>query len=118
MEMVQPFTVTVLDDVAPGPPEVDDELDTWPPPACTFTDEPPAELLLDSAPALPVVDDAPAALMLPSACFSTDTLQVSPDDVLPVFTIVSPSAVPPSATNSASAAKLNVLAIDVSSMKA
>jgi hypothetical protein len=41
---------------------------------------------------LPVVDDepdAPDAVMLPSACFSTETLQVSPDAVLPVFTIVS-----------------------------
>src|SRR3954470_10413293 len=115
--MVQPFTVTVLDDVAPGPPEVDDELDTWPPPACTFTDVPPAELLLDSAPALPVVDDAPAALMLPSACFSTDTLQVSPAEVVPVFTIVSPYAVPPMATSSASAAIFVVLAIGLSSVK-
>jgi len=31
--MVQPFTVTVLADVVPGPPAVEDELDTLPPPA-------------------------------------------------------------------------------------
>jgi hypothetical protein len=31
--MVQPFTVTALALVVPGPPEVDDELDTLPPPA-------------------------------------------------------------------------------------
>jgi len=42
-------------------------------------------------PVLPVVEaEDPAALMLPSACFSTETLHVSPEEVLPVFTIVSP----------------------------
>jgi len=98
---VQPLTVTVLDAVAPGPPEVEDELETEPPPAWTWTDEPPAELLLERLPALPVVAeavdpvDAPAAVMLPSACLSTETLQVSPDAVLPVFMIVSAPAVPP-----------------------
>jgi len=88
---VQPFTVTVLAALEPGPPDVDEELDTPPPPAWTCTEEPPAELLLESDPVLlPVVDEAPAAVMLPSACFSTDTLQVSPDDVFPVFTMISP----------------------------
>lgn len=77
---MQPFTVTVLDEVAPGPPDVEDELDTLPPPAWTFTDEPPAELLLESDPVPPVVEDDPAAVMLPSACFSTETLQVSPEE--------------------------------------
>jgi len=95
VEMVQPFTVTVLEVVAPGPPDVDDELDTLPPPAWTFTDEPPAELLLESDPVLPVVEDDPAAVMLPSACFSTETLQVSPEEVFPVLMIVSPKADPP-----------------------
>jgi len=98
---VQPLTVTVLDAVDPGPPEVEDELETEPPPAWTWTDEPPAELLLERLPALPVVEeapdpvDAPSAVMLPSACLSTDTLQVPPDAVLPVFMIVSAQAVPP-----------------------
>ena len=89
---MQPLTVTVMAEVDPGPPLVDDELDTLPPPAWTFTEVPPAELLLDTDPALlvlPVVDDEPTAVMLPSACFSTVTLQVPPDDVLPVFTMVS-----------------------------
>ncbi|WP_441227921.1 hypothetical protein AB7813_05400 [Tardiphaga sp. 20_F10_N6_6] len=95
VDIVQPFTVTVLDEVAPGPPDVEDELDTLPPPAWTFTDEPPAELLLESDPVLPVVEDDPAAVMLPSACFSTETLQVSPEEVFPVLTIVSPKAAPP-----------------------
>jgi hypothetical protein len=50
----------------------------------------PAELLLEIAPApLLLPDDAPAALMLPSACFSTETVQLSPDEVLPFLTIVS-----------------------------
>jgi hypothetical protein len=92
VEIVQPFTVMVLAEVDPGPPLVDDELDTLPPPAWTFTEVPPAELLLDSDPALlvlPVVDDEPTAVILPSPCFSTVTLHVSPDGVLPVFTMVS-----------------------------
>jgi hypothetical protein len=94
VEIVQPLTVMVLALVEPGPPAVEDELETLPPPACTCTDDPPAELELDSAP-LDAVDpvvpepDAPTALMLPSACFSTLTLQVSPDAVLPVFSMVS-----------------------------
>jgi hypothetical protein len=93
--MVHPLTVTVLAEVDPGPPDVEDELDTLPPPAWMLTEEPPAELLLASDPLLPVVEDEdPAAVMLPSACFSTETLQVSPEDVLPVLTIVSPYAVP------------------------
>jgi hypothetical protein len=50
----------------------------------------PAELLLEIAPApLLLPADAPAALMLPSACFSTDTVQLSPELVLPFFMIVS-----------------------------
>jgi len=86
---VQPFTVMTLADADPGPPAVDDELDTEPPPACTCTEEPPAELLLESVPALlPLVDD-PAALMLPSACFSTETVQGPPDADVPFLTIVS-----------------------------
>ena len=89
--MVQPFTVTVLAETEPGPPELDDELETLPPPACTCTEVPPAELLLESAPApLPVVEEDPTAEMLPSACFSTVTLQVSPFEFFPVFSIVSP----------------------------
>jgi hypothetical protein len=93
VEIVQPLTVMVLALVEPGPPAVEDELDTLPPPACTFTDEPPAELELDSAPleaVEPVVPepDEPSAVMLPSACFSTVTLQVSPEAVLPVFSMV------------------------------
>ncbi|MDA9499924.1 hypothetical protein XI05_21135 [Bradyrhizobium sp. CCBAU 11357] len=89
------MTVTVLALVEPGPPAVDEELETWPPPACTWTDDPPAELELDSEPldaVEPVVPepepDAPTAVILPSACFSTVTLQVSPDAVLPVFSMV------------------------------
>jgi len=35
IEMVQPLTVTVPAAVEPGPPDVEDELDTLPPPACT-----------------------------------------------------------------------------------
>ena len=90
---MQPLTVMVLALVEPGPPAVDEELDTLPPPACTCTDDPPAELELESEPldeVAPVVPDpeAPAALMLPSACFTTVTLQVSPDAVLPVFSMV------------------------------
>jgi len=83
----------VLALVVPGPPSVDEELETLPPPACTCTEDPPAELELDSEP-LDAVDpvvpepDEPTALMLPSACFSTVTLQVSPDAVLPVFSMV------------------------------
>jgi hypothetical protein len=83
--------------VEPGPPAVEDELETWPPPAWTFTDDPPAELELDSDPleaAEPVVPerDEPSAVMLPSGCFSTVTRQVSPDAVLPVFSVVSANA--------------------------
>lgn len=90
---MQPLTVMVLALVEPGPPAVDEELDTLPPPACTCTDDPPAELELESEPldeVDPLVPDpeAPAALMLPSACFTTVTLQVSPDAVLPVFSMV------------------------------
>lgn len=71
---MQPLTVMVLALVEPGPPAVDDELETLPPPACTCTDDPPAELELESEPlddVDPVVPDpdAPAAVMLPSACF-------------------------------------------------
>ncbi|UPJ59280.1 hypothetical protein [Bradyrhizobium sp. 192] len=90
---MQPLTVMVLALVEPGPPAVEDELDTLPPPACTCTDDPPAELELESEPleaVEPVVlePDEPTAVMLPSACFSTVTLQVSPDAVLPVFSRV------------------------------
>src|SRR4051794_32088791 len=90
VEMVQPFTVVVLADTDPGPPVVV-ELDTEPPPACTCTPVEPAELLLEMLPAplLLLPDEAPAALMLPSACFSTRTVQLSPDAVLPVLTMVS-----------------------------
>ncbi|QQO19406.1 hypothetical protein JJB98_05560 [Bradyrhizobium diazoefficiens] len=93
VEIVQPLTVMVLALVEPGPPAVDDELETLPPPACTCTDDPPAELELESEPldeVDPVVPepDEPSAVMLPSACFSTVTLQVSPDAVLPVFSMV------------------------------
>lgn len=94
VEIVQPLTVMVLALVEPGPPAVEDELDTLPPPAWTCTDDPPAELELDSAPldvvepVVPDPDEEPSAVMLPSACFSTVTLQVSPDAVLPVFSIV------------------------------
>ena len=88
--MVQPFTVMVLAEVEPGPPEVEEELDTEPPPACTRTFVPPAELLLDKELfPFPVVADEPAAEMLPSACRSTVTLQVSPVELRPVLTIVS-----------------------------
>jgi hypothetical protein len=87
----------VLALVEPGPPAVDDELDTLPPPACTLTEDPPAELELDSEPldeVDPVVPepDEPSAVMLPSACFSTVTLQVSPEAVLPVFSVVAARA--------------------------
>lgn len=90
---MQPLTVMVLALVEPGPPAVDDELETWPPPACTCTDDPPAELELESEPldaVEPVVPepDEPSAVILPSACFSTVTLQVSPEAVLPVFSMV------------------------------
>lgn len=93
VEIVQPLTVMVLALAEPGPPAVDDELETLPPPACTCTDDPPAELELESEPldeVDPVVPepDEPSAVMLPSACFSTVTLQVSPDAVLPVFSMV------------------------------
>nr|GAJ31403.1 hypothetical protein BDOA9_0105820 [Bradyrhizobium sp. DOA9] len=71
-----------------------------PPPACTLTDDPPAELELESEPldaVEPVVPelDAPAAVMLPSACFSTVTLQVAPELVFPVFSMVSADAALP-----------------------
>jgi hypothetical protein len=101
--MVQPFTVMVLADADPGPPVVV-ELDTEPPPACTCTPVMPAELLLATVPALLLPADDPAALMLPSACFSTETVHRSPDEVLPVLTIVSAFAVAPSAADSAIAA--------------
>src|SRR3954454_102911 len=102
--MVQPFTVMVLAETDPGPPVVD-ELDTEPPPACTCTPVLPAELLLETLPApLLLPDDAPAALMLPSACFSTDTVQLSPELVLPFFTIVSAIELPLSIAVSANAA--------------
>ena len=103
---MQPLTVMVLALVVPGPPAVDEELETLPPPACTCTDDPPAELELDNEP-LDAVDpvvpepDAPTALMLPSACFSTVTLQVSPDDVLPVFSMVAAWAAPAIKANAA-----------------
>jgi len=101
---VHPFTVMVLADTDPGPPTVD-ELDTEPPPAWTWTPVLPAELLLETAPApLLLPDEAPAALMLPSACFSTDTVQLSPELVLPFFTIVSAIEVALSVAVSASAA--------------
>ena len=83
--MVQPFTVMVLAETDPGPPDVEVELDTLPPPACTFTEDPPAELLLETPPATPLVDEVPIAVILPSACFSTETEQVSPLAVLPFF---------------------------------
>jgi len=100
VEIVQPLTVTVLALVEPGPPAVEDELETLPPPAWTCTDDPPAELELDSVPldaVEPVVPepDDPSAVMLPSACFSTVTRHVSPDAVLPVFSVVSAKAAPP-----------------------
>jgi hypothetical protein len=106
VEMVQPLTVTVLALVEPGPPAVEDELDTLPPPAWTCTDDPPAELELDSEPldeVEPVVPepDDPSAVMLPSACFSTVTRQVSPDAVLPVFCMVSAAAALPIKVNAA-----------------
>jgi hypothetical protein len=102
--MVQPFTVVVLAETDPGPPVVV-ELDTEPPPACTCTPVEPAVLLLEILPALLLLpDDAPAALMLPSACFSTETVQRSPDEVLPVLTIVSAFAAAPIAATSATAA--------------
>jgi hypothetical protein len=104
VEIVQPFTVMVLADTDPGPPVVDDELDTEPPPACTCTLLPPAELLLATVPTLLLPADAPAALMLPSACFSTETVQLSPEVVLPFFTIVSALDVALSVAVSASAA--------------
>src|SRR3954471_12139065 len=94
----------VLAETDPGPPVVV-ELDTEPPPACTCTPVVPAELLLEMLPApllLPAA--APAALMLPSACFSTETVHRSPDEVLPVLTIVSALAVTPIAALSATAA--------------
>jgi hypothetical protein len=107
VEIVQPFTVMVLADTDPGPPVVDDELDTEPPPACTCTPVPPAELLLETVPALLPPADAPAALMLPSACFSTETVQPSPDEVLPFLTMVSAlEAAPPSIAVIASAAAI------------
>src|SRR6185295_11423363 len=94
----------VLADTDPGPPVVDDELDTEPPPACTCTLLPPAELLLATVPALLLPADAPAALKLPSACFSTETVQLSPDEVLPFLTIVSAFEVALSSAVSANAA--------------
>jgi len=101
---VQPFTVMVLAETEPGPPDVDVELDTLPPPACTLTDEPPAELLLETPPATPLVDEDPVAVILPSACFSTVTEQVSPVAVLPVFLMVSAALAPPIKVITASAA--------------
>jgi len=102
--MVQPFTVMVLADADPGPPAVVDELDTEPPPACTCTPVVPAELLLETVPALLLLpDEAPAALILPSACFSTDTVQLSPDAVLPFLTIVSAFEAAPNVAVSANA---------------
>jgi hypothetical protein len=76
--MVQPLTVTVLALVEPGPPAVEEELDTLPPPASTWTDDPPAELELESEPLEALEPDVPdpptpAAVMLPSGCFSTTT---------------------------------------------
>src|SRR3954452_20334149 len=94
----------VLADTDPGPPVVDDELDTEPPPACTCTPVPPAELLPAIVPALLLPADAPAALTLPSACFSTETVQLSPDEVLPFLMIVSAFDAAPSAAVSANAA--------------
>jgi len=92
--MVQPLTVTVAELEAPGPPVLL-ELETEPPPACTCTDEPPADELLDTLLALepPVDDEAPAAVMLPSACRSTVTLQLCPSAVRPAFVIVAASVV-------------------------
>lgn len=104
VEIVQPFTVMVLAETDPGPPDVDDELDTLPPPACTFTEAPPAELLLETPPATPLVDDDPIAVILPSACFSTETEQVSPVAVLPFFSMVSAKLAPLTTVVSASAA--------------
>jgi hypothetical protein len=105
VEIVQPLTVTVLALVEPGPPAVEDELDTLPPPAWMCTEDPPAELELDREPldaVEPVVPepDDPSAVMLPSGCFSTVTRQVSPDAVLPVFSVVSAIA-PPIKVNAA-----------------
>jgi hypothetical protein len=101
--MVQPFTVMVLAETDPGPPVVI-ELDTEPPPACTCTPVEPAELLLETLPApLLLPAEAPAALILPSACFSTETVHRSPDAVFPVLTIVSEFAVAPIAAVSANA---------------
>jgi hypothetical protein len=99
---VQPFTVMVLAETVPGPPVVVDELDTEPPPACTWTPVLPAVLLLEMEPApLLLPADAPT---LPSACFSTLTLQVSPDAVLPFFSIVSAFDAAPRAAVNANAA--------------
>jgi hypothetical protein len=104
VEIVQPFTVMVLADTDPGPPVVI-ELDTEPPPACTCTPVEPAELLLEMLPApLLLPAEAPAALILPSACFSTLTVQLSPDAVLPDFTMVSALEAAPSAAVIAKAA--------------
>jgi hypothetical protein len=67
----------------------------------------PAELLLEIEPALLLLllpDEAPAALTLPSACFSTETVQLSPELVFPFFTIVSAVEVPLSIAVSANAA--------------
>src|SRR4051794_1608558 len=104
--MVQPFTVMVLADTDPGPPVVV-ELDTEPPPACTCTPVLPAELLLEMLPApLLLPADAPAALMLPSACFSTETVQLSPEAVLPFFTTVSAFEAAPRAAVTATVAAI------------
>lgn len=101
---MHPLTVMVLAEADPGPPTVD-ELDTEPPPAWTWTPVLPAELLLETLPALVLLpDDAPAALMLPSACFSTETVQLSPELVLPFFTIVSAVELPLSIAVSVNAA--------------
>jgi hypothetical protein len=94
--MVQPFTVITLAEAeAPGLLVVI-ELETEPPPAWTWTDEPPAEELLERPPDEELLDAAPApppenprAVMLPSACFSTVTLQVCPNTLFPSFVMVS-----------------------------
>ena len=61
---MHPLTVMVLALVVPGPPAVDEELETLPPPACTCTDDPPAELELDSEPLDAVDPVVPVAVPL------------------------------------------------------